>query len=134
MANQDVALDAEDQRFDHFENGLVDNFLQWEGTVTDRRGSMQFPEGSSHMELRFDAGSELAHPNGGPEWISKHAYQFGTFSCSMKATRCAPEEECVSSFYTYFHDDDTEANASEIDIEILGSEPENIYLTIWTFH
>ncbi|PCJ59066.1 MAG: hypothetical protein COA79_11955 [Planctomycetota bacterium] len=118
--------------FDHFENGFKEGFLKYEDSVKTRKGCLRFPVGSSQLELLFEPNSTLPNPNGGPEWISEERYLFGNFSCSMKAARCAPEEECVSSFYTYFHDDDSNANSSEIDIEILGSEPENIYLTIWT--
>lgn len=65
------------------------------------------------------------------------AFSFGRFVAGMRPLHCQEREEMVSAFFVYFNDGiDRDGNGitdnSEIDIEILCSEPHKIYLSIWT--
>ena len=65
------------------------------------------------------------------------AFSYGEFRARVQLARCAAGEELVNGVFTYFndggdHDGDGLTDNSEIDIEILCSDPSMISLTIWT--
>jgi hypothetical protein len=64
-------------------------------------------------------------------------FGFGTYRTRVQLARCASSEELVNGIFTYFndgkdHDGDGLIDNSEIDIEILCSDPSIISLTIWS--
>ena len=64
-------------------------------------------------------------------------FHFGTYRARLRFAPCAPGEEVVHGFFTYFNDgNDHNGNDlpdnSEIDIEILCGTPHMISLTTWT--
>jgi hypothetical protein len=64
-------------------------------------------------------------------------FHYGTYRTRVQLARCGPSEELVNGIFTYFndgkdHDGDGMIDNSEIDIEILCSDPSIISLTIWT--
>ena len=64
-------------------------------------------------------------------------FRYGTYRARVQLARCASNEELVNGIFTYFndgkdHDGDGMIDNSEIDIEILCSDPSIISLTIWT--
>jgi hypothetical protein len=117
--------------FDDFISNSLDQDL-WEGSCRQERCRIELTEIPSILQLVFPGQAETPTPAGCTGIRSHQEFDSGVFSVKMKVARCEPEAEIVNSFFTYFHNDDPEANNSEIDIEILGSEPEIIYLTVWT--
>jgi hypothetical protein len=64
-------------------------------------------------------------------------FSYGEYRARLQLASCAPNEELVNGVFTYFndgedHDSDGLTDNSEIDIEILCSDPSIISLTIWT--
>jgi hypothetical protein len=64
-------------------------------------------------------------------------FRYGTYRTRVQLARCAANEELVNGIFTYFndgkdHDGDGLVDNSEIDIEILCSDPSIISLTVWT--
>lgn len=65
------------------------------------------------------------------------SFSFGTYRTRVQLARCTSSEELVNGIFTYFndgkdHDGDGMIDNSEIDIEILCSDPSIISLTIWS--
>jgi hypothetical protein len=64
-------------------------------------------------------------------------FRYGTYRTRVQLARCSASEELVNGIFTYFndgkdHDGDGLIDNSEIDIEILCSNPAIISLTIWS--
>ena len=64
-------------------------------------------------------------------------FRYGTYRTRVQLARCSANEELVNGIFTYFndgkdHDGDGLVDNSEIDIEILCSDPSIISLTIWS--
>jgi beta-glucanase (GH16 family) len=64
-------------------------------------------------------------------------FRYGTYRARVQLARCSSSEELVNGIFTYFndgndHDGDGLVDNSEIDIEILCSDPSIISLTIWS--
>jgi beta-glucanase (GH16 family) len=76
-------------------------------------------------------------PDYATEIGSNQAFGYGTFRTRVQLARCGSSEELVNGIFTYFndgkdHDGDGLVDNSEIDIEILCSDPSIISLTIWS--
>ena len=120
-----------DELFDDFTARQLDEQL-WQADCRQAGTNVQAAADSSCVQLTFPGGATVNSPRGAAEIGSRASFSYGRFSTRMKAARCEPEAETVSSFYTYWHGQDPRGNNHEIDVEILGSEPEIIYLTVWT--
>jgi hypothetical protein len=77
-----------------------------------------------------------AGPANASEIDSARKFSFGTYRTRVKLARCSATEELVNGIFTYFndgadHDGDQIVDNSEIDIEVLCSNPAKISLTIW---
>lgn len=93
-------------------------------------------------ELVFKGNSSLGpsdklSPDYATEIGTNQSFQYGTYRTRVQLARCAPTEELVNGIFTYFndgkdHDGDGLVDNSEIDIEILCSDPSIISLTIWS--
>lgn len=92
--------------------------------------------------LRF-TGNEALGPDDllSPEYATEIAtvqrLHFGTYLARFQLARCEPTEELVNGVFTYFndgedHDADGLIDNSEIDIEVLCSDPAMLSLTIWS--
>jgi hypothetical protein len=80
--------------------------------------------------------SDGAGPANASEIDATRKFSFGTYRTRVKLARCTATEELVNGVFTYFndgtdHDGDQIIDNSEIDIEILCSDPAKISLTIW---
>ncbi|HVT36267.1 MAG TPA: glycoside hydrolase family 16 protein [Nevskiaceae bacterium] len=67
----------------------------------------------------------------------KGDFHYGEYRARLRLATCAPTEELVNGYFTYFHDgNDYNGNGiadnSEIDIEIQCGRPYAIFLTSWT--
>lgn len=116
---------------DHFNSDSIDKTIwtpetRQPGTRVERGGE------PSCLDLVLPPNAAATSPSGAAEIVSKAECHYGTYTGRFKAARCESEAETVSSLFTFLRDDSPDANNSEIDIEILGSEPHVIYLTVWT--
>jgi beta-glucanase (GH16 family) len=78
-----------------------------------------------------------AGPANASEIDATRKFSFGTYRTRVKLGRCSATEELVNGVFTYFndgtdHNGDQIVDNSEIDIEILCSNPAKISLTIWS--
>jgi beta-glucanase (GH16 family) len=76
-------------------------------------------------------------PDFATEIGTNQTFGYGTFRTRVQLAQCASSEELVNGVFTYFndgkdHDGDGLIDNSEIDIEILCSDPSIISLTIWS--
>jgi beta-glucanase (GH16 family) len=81
--------------------------------------------------------SDKLSPDFATEIGTNQAFGYGTFRTRVQLAKCASSEELVNGVFTYFndgkdHDGDGLIDNSEIDIEILCSDPSIISLTIWS--
>jgi hypothetical protein len=81
--------------------------------------------------------SDGAGPANASEIDSTRKFTFGTYRTRVKLGRCSASEELVNGIFTYFndgtdHNGDQIVDNSEIDIEILCSNPAKISLTVWS--
>jgi beta-glucanase (GH16 family) len=93
-------------------------------------------------ELVFKGNSSLGpsdklSPDYATEIGTNQSFQYGTYRTRVQLARCTSSEELVNGIFTYFndgkdHDGDGLVDNSEIDIEILCSDPSIISLTIWS--
>ncbi|GAA3605044.1 hypothetical protein GCM10022223_20960 [Kineosporia mesophila] len=90
------------------------------------------------LKLTLPANPE-AGPMGGVGFETTKAYQYGTFGTRMKTADCTGQNApgVVSAAFTYSRDhNDTNGNGvtdnNEIDFEILCSQPDVVWMTIWT--
>ncbi|GAB3243982.1 glycoside hydrolase family 16 protein [Kineosporia babensis] len=91
------------------------------------------------LKLTLPANPE-AGPMGGVGFESTKAYRFGTFGSRMKTADCSDQPGTpgvISAAFTYSRDHaDTNGNGlpdnNEIDFEFLCSQPELVWMTIWT--
>jgi beta-glucanase (GH16 family) len=93
-------------------------------------------------ELVFKGNSSLGpsdklSPDYATEIGTNQSFQYGTYRTRVQLARCTSTEELVNGIFTYFndgkdHDGDGLVDNSEIDIEILCSDPSIISLTIWS--
>lgn len=120
-----------DGLFDDFAGRELDEQL-WQTECRQAGTHVRAAADSSCVVLTFPGGATVNSPGGAAEIGSRASFSYGRFTARMKAARCEPQAETVSSFYTYWHGDDPRGNNHEIDVEILGSEPQIIYLTVWT--
>ncbi|MDQ1292954.1 MAG: hypothetical protein QG608_835 [Actinomycetota bacterium] len=95
-------------------------------------------EDGKALELRLGANPEPT-PAGAAEVDSKKTFLYGTFTSRLRAADCSeqPGTGVVTGAFTYFNDGsdkdkDGLPDNSEIDFEFLCSQPNVIYLTIWT--
>jgi hypothetical protein len=78
-----------------------------------------------------------AGPANASEIDASRKFSFGTYRTRVKLARCSATEELVNGIFTYFndgadHNGDGIVDNSEIDIEILCSNPAKISLTVWS--
>ena len=78
-------------------------------------------------------------PDFATEIGTNQTFGYGTFRTRVQLAKCASSEELVNGVFTYFndgkdHDGDGLIDNSEIDIEILCSDPSIISLTIWSVY
>lgn len=71
------------------------------------------------------------------EIMTRENCHYGDYSICFKIDSCDVGEGVVFAFFTYFNDGQDHNNDSiidnhEIDMEILGADPHNIWMTIWT--
>ncbi len=76
-------------------------------------------------------------PDFATEIGTNQTFGYGTFRARVQLAQCASSEELVNGVFTYFndgkdHDGDGLIDNSEIDIEILCSDPSIVSLTIWS--
>jgi beta-glucanase (GH16 family) len=76
-------------------------------------------------------------PDFATEIGTNQTFGYGTFRTRVQLAQCASSEELVNGIFTFFndgkdHDGDGLIDNSEIDIEILCSDPSIISLTIWS--
>jgi len=76
-------------------------------------------------------------PDFATEVGTNQTFGYGTFRTRVQLAKCAATEELVNGVFTFFndgkdHDGDGLIDNSEIDIEILCSDPSIISLTIWS--
>lgn len=91
------------------------------------------------LRLTLPANPE-AGPMGGVGFETTRAYQYGTFGSRMKTADCTGQPDApgvVTAAFTYSRDhNDTNGNGvtdnNEIDFEILCSQPDVVWMTIWT--
>jgi beta-glucanase (GH16 family) len=95
-------------------------------------------EDGKALELRLGANPDPT-PAGAAEVDSKKTFLYGTFTSRLRAADCSkqPGTGVVTGAFTYFNDGsdkdkDGLPDNSEIDFEFLCSQPNVIYLTIWT--
>ncbi|HEX9297336.1 MAG TPA: glycoside hydrolase family 16 protein [Polyangiaceae bacterium] len=112
------------------------------------RGSVRFgvddaaAEDHNVVTLLFPGDPQLgsndgAGPTNASEIDSSQTFSFGTFRTRVKFARCTTSEELVNGIFTYFndgtdHNGDMIVDNSEIDIEVLCSNPAKISLTVWS--
>jgi hypothetical protein len=94
-------------------------------------GALLFP-GDARPEAADRVGPGFA-----TELDSKRRFLYGTFRTRVKLATCAPHEDVVNGFFTYFNDgSDANGNGipdnSELDVEILCGTPSLISLSSWT--
>jgi beta-glucanase (GH16 family) len=68
---------------------------------------------------------------------TNEAFSYGEYRARVQLAECASNEELVNGVFTYFndgddHDGDGLIDNSELDIEILCSDPSILSLTIWS--
>jgi hypothetical protein len=78
-----------------------------------------------------------AGPANASEIDSAMKFSFGTYRTRVNLAKCSATEELVNGIFTYFndgtdHNGDSITDNSEIDIEVLCSNPTKISLTVWT--
>ena len=90
------------------------------------------------LRLTLPANPE-AGPRSGVGFETTKAYKYGTFGTRMKTADCTGQDApgVVSAAFTYSNDhQDTNGNGvtdnNEIDFEILCSQPDVVWMTIWT--
>ncbi len=91
------------------------------------------------LKLTLPANPE-AGPMGGVGFESTKAYRFGTFGSRMKTADCSKQSGTpgvITAAFTYSRDHaDTNGNGlpdnNEIDFEFLCSQPDLVWMTIWT--
>jgi len=93
-------------------------------------------------ELVFKGSAALGpgdklNPDFATEIGTNQSFGYGTFRTRVQLAQCNSSEELVNGIFTYFndgkdHDGDGLIDNSEIDIEILCSDPSIISLTIWS--
>jgi beta-glucanase (GH16 family) len=76
-------------------------------------------------------------PDYATEIGTNQSFGYGTFRTRVQLAECGASEELVNGIFTFFndgkdHDGDGLIDNSEIDIEILCSDPSIISLTIWS--
>ncbi|HEX7480234.1 MAG TPA: glycoside hydrolase family 16 protein [Polyangiales bacterium] len=81
--------------------------------------------------------SDKLTPDFATEIGTNQAFGYGTFRTRVQLAKCGSSEELVNGIFTYFndgkdHDGDGLIDNSELDIEILCSDPSIISLTIWS--
>jgi beta-glucanase (GH16 family) len=114
----------------------------------DNGGSVTF--GAANTSASDNAVAELVFKGNGalgpsdkltPDYATEigtnQTFGYGTFRTRVQLAKCNAGEELVNGIFTYFndskdHDGDGLVDNSEIDIEILCSDPSIISLTIWT--
>jgi beta-glucanase (GH16 family) len=114
----------------------------------DNGGSVTF--GTANVSAADNAVAELVFkgsaalgpgdkltPDFATEIGTNQTFGYGTFRTRVQLAQCASTEELVNGIFTYFndgkdHDGDGLIDNSEIDIEILCSDPSIISLTIWS--
>jgi hypothetical protein len=97
---------------------------------------------SAVAELMFPGNPALGPAdNAGPGFATEigtnDRLSYGTYRARVQLGTCQPGEELVNGIFTYFndgadHDGDGVPDNSEIDIEVLCSDPAKLSLTIWT--
>ena len=85
---------------------------------------------------RLSSGQHVG-PGFATEIGSLRTFLYGTFRMRVRLATCRPNEEAVNGIFTYFNDgSDADGNGiadnSEIDIEVLCSNPSIVSLTSWT--
>lgn len=114
----------------------------------DNGGSVTFGAANSSAadnavaELVFKGNASLGPgdkltPDYATEIGTNQSFSYGTYRTRVQLAQCSSSEELVNGVFTYFndgkdHDGDGLIDNSEIDIEILCSDPSIISLTIWT--
>jgi len=95
-------------------------------------------EDGKAVELRLGANPSPT-PAGAAEVDSKKSFLYGTFTSRLKSADCSKQSKAgvVTGAFTYFNDGsdkdgDGLPDNSEIDFEFLCSQPNVIYLTVWT--
>jgi beta-glucanase (GH16 family) len=93
-------------------------------------------------ELAFKGDAALGpgdklSPDFATEIGTNQSFGYGTFRTRVQLAQCSSSEELVNGIFTFFndgkdHDGDGLIDNSEIDIEILCSDPSIISLTIWS--
>nr|WP_269809444.1 glycoside hydrolase family 16 protein [Kineosporia rhizophila] len=91
------------------------------------------------LRLTLPADPE-AGPMGGVGFETTKAYKYGTFGSRMKTADCTGQKNApgvITAAFTYSRDHaDTNGNGvtdnNEIDFEILCSQPDVVWMTIWT--
>jgi len=112
------------------------------GTVTFGAAHGSAEDGNV-VELRFHGDPALGPDDGlSPANATEigtnlEDFWYGEYRTRVQLAACAENEELVNGIFTYFndgsdHDDDGLTDNSEIDIEILCSDPSIVSLTIWT--
>jgi len=115
---------------------------------SDNGGSIAFGAANASAtdhavaELVFKGNAALGpgdklSPDFATEIGTNQSFGYGTFRTRVQLAQCASSEELVNGVFTYFndgqdHDGDGLIDNSEIDIEILCSDPSIISLTIWS--
>jgi hypothetical protein len=117
--------------YDDFSGNELDRTV-WDTNLRQPGTAVNVLPEHSSVQLTFPGNAAAAGPSHSSQIGSKAPFPYGRFSVRMKAAKCEPQAETVSSFFTYWHGEDSKGNNHEIDIEILGSEPEILYFTVWT--
>ena len=111
------------------------------GTVTFGASNTSATD-NAVAELDFKGNAALGPgdkltPDYATEIGTNQSFGYGTFRARVQLAQCSSSEELVNGIFTYFndgkdHDGDGLVDNSEIDIEILCSDPSIISLTIWS--
>lgn len=103
--------------------------------------------GKAASEARDGYVAELVLPgaaepeNIGPKYATqrntRQRFHFGSFRSRLAFGACAPGEEAVQAFFGFFtddqdHDGDGIADDLEINLQVLCSDPNKLYLTVFT--
>ena len=128
---QFVASDA-DRFYAFSENGGGVTFGAANDAAEDGQVAELLVHGDPALGTDADTGPAYATETG-----SNDAFSYGEYRARVQLAQCAANEELVNGIFTYFndggdHDSDGLTDNSEIDIEILCSDPSILSLTIWT--
>jgi len=132
--------------YDNFDKGFTEssNWIFWCACL-NHEVTLKAPvidedaDDGKVLQLIFPNSCLSQGPINGPNVESKKRFSYGTYVFRLKAAQCSRDEGVVTGFFIYWQNRiridrnrNGIADLAEIDFEILGAEPNALYMSIWT--